>query len=392
MLNHYPGTLDGVKYAGSAPQPYPARKVSSGEVATARTPLRQARVRIPELEARGSFDTGVTALPDGMAFDASGKLWYSQRTPEYLVQVGTLGLRGGTDSRMGTVAIGSVASPGVSPRGLSVDQRGRLWHTDNSDDRIYQIGTEGLRGGTDSRMGTVLSGSVPTPDTDPTGLAFDARGHLWHVDRNAAGSFIYELGTLGLRGGTDSRIGTQLIGSVVSPARRPEDMDFDDRGRVWLGHTDADDLVFQLGTLGLRNGTDSRIGTQVWGSHGVADGVTGLAFDDRWQLWAAAPGGADVLMLGTLGDLRDKDILYPAPEHARAIELSVDVEPSSGQDSGIAITQEGFGTHGLVQAPAGNGDTGRNLGAIIDPTLGKYQVVNIGTPTRIVTWREWDLD
>lgn len=338
-----------------------ASRVTHGTLATERI-ARQVRDAEGLRLLFGTLPIGSvrsTAAAQGVAFSPRGHLWLVDSSSIYSYQFGTLGLRGGTNSRFGTQAIGSFRSPSSTPTGLAISPRGHVWQTNVTSDYIYQLGTLALRGGTNSRLGTQAIGSVRSPAGNPRGIAFSAPGHLWHCDPES--NYIYQFGTLGLRAGTNSRIGTQAIGSVRALGGTPIGITFDRRGRLW--HTrDIPDYLYQFGTLGLRNGTNSRIGTRLIGSiRPPSTQARGVAFSSSGHLWHSDTSSDYIYQFGT------------TPGTLHAVQRRLDeIYGRYGSWSGTvrsALLRGGMGSMGTESVQFLRGRFGSFTGTIRAPLL-----------------------
>lgn len=386
VLNHYPGTLASGKWEGSQPQAFSADRVVSGTLDRARDPRPQFRAYSHGTTQVGSYQK--TSL-GRLTIDARGKVWSSLVAGEVnqIIQTGTLTLRSGTDSRLGTVEIGSVESPTAVPRGVKFDARGRLWHSETTTDFIFQLGTLGLRGGTDSRIGTQAIGSVLAPGTSPGGLGFDHQGRLYVVNR--APGRLFQIGTLGLRNGTDSRIGTQVIGSV--DALDIEDVAFDERGRLFYSKSPTGEgYIVEVGTLGLRNGTDSRLGTQVVGSVGSPSMFpSGLDVDDRDRFWVKSGLTQYAVVAEKGGVLRSYGDVY-GDGLPRRLSLTATLSPTLGNESGLEVVTTRNGTVQRVQNPAGGESDDVQLTAWLSKDFGSWKVRPVGNEPDRLRWVEYE--
>ena len=391
LLPNLVGTLGATKYAGSQPIAHSTSKLTSGTLGVARTPefvMRSLRLGTQNF---GSFRAvGTKTTPRGLAFSARGDLWHGDGSRGYVYRIGTLGFRSGTNSRIGTTQIGSFAMADPAITGLDFDGRGELWVGGITAFYLTRIGTLALRGGTNSRQGTTRIGSFMSPSTGPRGVAFARGGQLWHSD--SAANYVYRLGTLALRGGTNSRQGTTRVGSFSVPANRTG-IKFDSYGQLWELQQSGQYLV-RLGTSVLRAGTNSRQGTYPFGSFNTpSSAAEDLDFDAAGALWLSDSAVAQrrVFNYGTPDGLRRRlTRLMLAPRGVpRYVSVVVRTNPTVTNLAGVALAQRGIGTIAVQDSPTSGPNLRQTVAGWVLPGMGSYVLRDIGgTPSSMLVWNE----
>ena len=135
--------------------------------------------------------TGATN-PEGLAFDATGNLYVSEWGLDQISEFTTTGtvsiLTGGEGTGFG--GDGSPAKFGVlnGPKGIALDAAGNIWFSDSGNNRIRQIGVDGI-------IRTVIGSGAPgytPPGSDPTLLSVYAPDGLF-IDSGGTAYWAEEL-------------------------------------------------------------------------------------------------------------------------------------------------------------------------------------------------------
>lgn len=401
------GTLPGNQYAGSQPQLHSWGTAhlgtlpvsdTQGTLGRKRTPAENVRRALSGTIQRGSV--GDADDPFEVAWDKGGQLWTHFLNDGTIHRLGTEGFRGGTPSRFGTTTGGSFNLTGdwdeTPVESLGFDERGHFWLAPEGSYWV-ELGTLGLRGaGSDNRIGTVLIGSFARFDSTRVHAIEPApageSGEIWLTESGVGTA--YRVGTQPLRAGTDSRRGTQRIGSVNIHGPLGDSGLAKER-YLWHGH--ADNTLQKIGTGPLRAGTDSRQGTRNLGTVGASVNVQqDLAIDpDMGLLWGARN---ELEALGTPeGRIRrdfDTPQLPPKNTNKRGkmVTITGSVNPGAADPSGFVITQRGVGTLAKEKAPGGlTAGGGRAASVWIDPQQGSYEVKLIGNAPTLQEWKEWHI-
>lgn len=116
----------------------------------------------PALDVLLTFDTNedIKAWPYGIAADGNGRVWFgSERSHIFSINTDTL-------------EYGPEYTVGTTTRGLAVDDEGKIWVADSSEDAAIRV---------DPDDGEILA-SVMVP-SEPVGVAIDHDGFLWAVSQ-----------------------------------------------------------------------------------------------------------------------------------------------------------------------------------------------------------------
>ena len=122
-------------------------------------------------------------LPTGLAFDNAGSLWVADTRRRKIASF-TPAQQAVSGFIAPSVVISAVATSIVNPTGLAFDASGNLWFT-NPDSRSVASFTQAQLAATGSPAPSVVVSSDGASLSVPVGLAFDAGGSLWVI--NAAG-------------------------------------------------------------------------------------------------------------------------------------------------------------------------------------------------------------
>lgn len=427
-IGNLPGTLGQTRYLGSQPVAHDASKVTSGIFGASRIPSLIVRQTPPRLRAGTALMGTVTigsfrVIPDssgpqGLDLSARGHIWYSQFGDRYITQIGTTGLRGGTPSQIGTVRIGSFRTRDNSlVQGVAFDKQGALWYYGINPKSVLKIGTLALRAGTPSRIGTRFIGlfthaNFVAGDDEIHDMSFDDAGRVW-ITHNAAGdppngrAVLFGTGALL---GTDNEglSGVFQVHSIGSfrPTANLRGVAVEKSGILWFVNNEGAGLglgrLYRIGTLGLRGGTDSRMGTVGLGTIPLTPTSVypqALAFSPRGELWlsqrndSAPTTNRKIFNIGTLGRTAFGNP-FPPPTVPTIVVTSVRVQPNALARASAGITQTRIGTLAEASSPAGGNTLVLSMRARILPTAGSYSVKKItdaGTFNQLA-WNEWTME
>lgn len=388
-LSNLPGTLSQTKYAGSAPIPHGAVSVTSGTMTRARMPaFRPSAFSNAGTYGIGSFfhkPGGTTVASMGVM--PNGRFWDSGSGGATAFLLGTKPLSAGTNTRLGTTLIGSCKFS-ATVRAIAPSAIGHVWF--GVGQYMTQIGTLALRNGTNSRIGTRLIGSFKTPSANIVGGAFSPRGELWIA---TAGSYVSRLGTLGLRAGTNSRIGTTAIGSFRSVGTSLSGLGIDRLGQIW-GNPTGRSYLYRFGTVALRGGTNSRQGTADYGSIGPSSGrLIAVAFDNQGRGFMSVHNNRWHPYLGTIGVSHSRrrylDQLQPPPATGlRFVVVNVRLSPSALVAAGASLAQSGTLAH--VERKSTAPTTDLQVHAFVRSTTGSYVLRKTTSATAsVLNWLEY---
>lgn len=160
----------------------------------------------------------------------------------------------------------SFPAPGSSSRGLTYDGT-NLWCSDETNDRIYKLSTDG----------NIIS-SFASPGSIPSGLAWDGN-NLWNTDINSART--YKLSNSG-----------SILSSFSTPELSPSGLTWDG-SNLWLSDA-ASQTIWQLSTNGIVQSTITAAGTYHYG----------LAWDGQ-NLWMVDADALLIYKLDNTGNVID---------------------------------------------------------------------------------------
>jgi streptogramin lyase len=195
------------------------------------------------------------ATPDGLAFDAAGDLWVTEPTANSVVMYTPTQL-GATGSPVPMVTIGASGTSLALPQGLAFDASGNLWVANYDASDIVEFTPAQLAAnGTPTPAVTIgpYASGYATNGSDilwgPLALAFDPSGNLWVANGSAPAApllnpTLVELSASSLTtSGTPAPIFTADVANV-----RPFGLAFDVSGDLWMSNRTSAELLEVLPT------------------------------------------------------------------------------------------------------------------------------------------------
>jgi sugar lactone lactonase YvrE len=232
----------------------------------------------------GTTGTGEGQLerPQGLAIDASGNIWVSDRVNNRIIEYGP---NGGFIRQVN--AHGSADGAISEPRGLTVSPAGNIWVAENGNKRLQEF----------SPTGAFIAKITNAAFVEPWGVTPGAGGTLWVSDPGAHKIFQFsESGTL-LK---------TISGGFLSPLTSPYGIALDASGNIWVADTGANKIaefdtfgsrIFSFGTEGTGNG-------QLKAPTGLAITPSGHIFvseDQNARVQEFQPDGSYLRQFGSLG-------------------------------------------------------------------------------------------
>jgi len=221
---------------------------------------------------------------------ANATVTYTQRANEGLVWVASIGSGAVSGFTSAQLAASGSPSPAValSVKGakLAVDASGGMWVSYFTRDTLYYFTqAQLLAGGSPAptiKIATTSGGSL----SQPTGMAFDARGDLWVANR--ASNTLVEFTPQQLAAsGAPAPVVT--IVSLFGSLNTPWSIAFDAHGALWVACF-GDSVVSGYSAAQLAAG--GAVFPDAGISNTLGGGVMGIAFDAAGNLWVASLSGA----------------------------------------------------------------------------------------------------
>lgn len=265
-----------------------------------RTGAMTAPVELPATQAQQTFDPQLHATIDKTASGGYEVAYQTQSETSVFSAAGRI-----EETRLGdTSAVssgetgpsepnytGAFGSSGVGdaqfdhPAGVAVDAGGNVWVVDRDNDRVERFDQAGAYQGS---FGS--SGSGDGEFEQPTDIAFDPEGNLWVVDtgNNRIEKFDAE-------GGYQAEFGSP--GSGEGQFSSPESIAIDADGNVWVGDTY---------NARLQEFDEDGDFVKAVGSYGTGQGqiieATGVAVDPEGNVWVADWGNNRISEFSEAGD------------------------------------------------------------------------------------------
>jgi len=244
------------------------------------------------------------SFPDGVAVDASGNLFIADGLGYRIRKVGTNGIittvaGDGTAGYSGD-GISATNAELDEPEGVAVDASGNLFIADSYNNRIRKVGTNGLittvaGDGTGGYSGDGIS-ATNTELEFPKGVAVDATGNLFIAD--SSNERIREVGTNGL-------ITTVAGNGSTSVLYSPSSVAVDVTGNIFIADSN-NNRIREMGTNGIIT-TIAGNGTQGYSGDGGAatnmelNDPSGVAVDATGNLFIADSFNSRIREVGTNG-------------------------------------------------------------------------------------------
>ena len=167
-----------------------------------------------------------------------------------------------------------------SPTGISFDAQGHLWIVDDSGDEVFEFADP-------TDLTVFVRRDLPSGLNSPTGISFDAQGHLWISDNS--GDEVFEFADP-----TDLTIFVRH--DLPAALNSPQGLSFDAQGHLWIVEFITTE-VFEFAdptdlTTFVRRNLPSGL-----------TGPRGLSFDGDGHLWIADNSGDEVFEFADPADL-----------------------------------------------------------------------------------------
>jgi len=282
-------------------------------------------------------------FPSGAVFDASGNLYFSDAGNNVVRKVSTNGIitTVAGNSTQGYSGDGGQATNAelAFPEGVAVDVFGNLFIADSTNNRVREVGTNGIITTVAGIgiQGYAGDGAAATNAelNDPTGVALDASGNLYFSD--TGNNVIREVTTNGIittvaGNGTQGYFGD---GGQATNAELgfPEGVAVDASGNLFIADS-ANNRVRELGTNGIittvaGNGTQGFSGDGAAATNAELNDATGVAFDafdnlyiadyENFRVREVSPNGIIITVAGNgnggyfgdSGDATNASLYYP---------------------------------------------------------------------------------
>jgi streptogramin lyase len=225
---------------------------------------------------------GQLERPQGLAIDANGNIWVSDRVNNRITEYGPSG------SFIRQINAHASTDGAISePRGLAISPAGNVWVAENGNKRLQEF----------SPTGAFITKITNAAFVEPWGVATGSGGTLWVSDPGA--HKIFEL----------SESGTLLktvTGGLLNPLTSPYGIAVDSSGDIWTADTGANKIVefdsfgsrlFSFGAEGTGNG-------QLKAPTGLAITPSGHLFvseDQNSRVQEFQPDGSYLRQFGSLG-------------------------------------------------------------------------------------------
>jgi virginiamycin B lyase len=201
------------------------------------------------------------AEPFGIARDASGGIWFTERRASQVARI---------DGR-GVVTEFPTPTPNASPLYITAGADGNMWFTEQAASKIARV----------TPSGTITEFPTATPDTQPIGITSGPDGNIWYTARDRIG----RMTTSGLP--TEFTVG-------ITPSALPYDITTGPDGALWFTEKAAD-RVGRITTAGQVREFRALAGS---GPEGIVTGP------DR-RLWVTAADGDSVMRITTRGTISE---------------------------------------------------------------------------------------
>ncbi len=176
--------------------------------------------------------SGGLVNPTALAFDEDGSLWVTNRGNATVVKFSAEQLSASGNPTPAVFLMDDGSGNLSGPTGIAFDAQGRLWFTNAFSQSLYRYDDpSSLSGTTSASPDVIISSTITGTDTldGPSGLAFDKDGNLW-VSNQALNTLVkFTPEQL-------SASGTPTPDVTISGLAGPNGLAFDADGNLWVSN------------------------------------------------------------------------------------------------------------------------------------------------------------